>query len=398
MGQFEVFWYSHHLFILFFFFLLVHGAGFRNPNFWKWFLLPGMLYIIERLLRMYRARQDVVLLSVTDMKPNVFSLEFAKEGVLQYEYKEGQYVFLCCPAISKVQWHPFTISSAPQEKTVTVHIKKQGPGSWTRELANYVSKMGPKDATYFELTRQGPGGLLPGKIMGPDGNPLFQIDGPHSAPTQHVSEYHTVMICGAGIGVTPVASTLKSVVLHRWKYYMGHCFPDNAYFFWVCAHNDIDSFRWLMRFIKDCEDEMFDMRAKNAKDMNQKRFEFHVYVTSVPNDAKPVEVVVDDEIGFWGVPREDRHLDKVRAPFNEEDIYRTMMCPAAHTQLGDLHIWKGRPQWDQRFQAVAAAHPRGDIGVAFCGNPQISRDLREMCAKYSDVDAGRIFKLHKENF
>lgn len=48
------------------------------------------------------------------MKPNVIALEFAKEGVLAAPYKEGQYLFLLCPYLSKIQWHPFTISSAPQ--------------------------------------------------------------------------------------------------------------------------------------------------------------------------------------------------------------------------------------------------------------------------------------------
>lgn len=397
-GQFEMFWYSHHGFVGFFAFLLLHGAKGWNPNFWKWFLLPGTLYFIERMLRVYRAKQDVVLLSVTNMKPNVFSLEFAKQGVFSSPYKEGQYIFLKCPTLSEIQWHPFTISSAPQEKTVTVHIKKQGHGSWTSELYNYLSAMGPANATYFELTRQSEQGLIPGKIQGPNGLPLLEIDGPHSAPTQHISEYNTVIVAGAGIGVTPVASTLKSVVLHRWKFFLGHCFPDNAYFFWVCAHNDIDSFRWLIRNIKDCQDEIYDMRAKNAKDMNQKRFEFHIFVTSVPKGQQPIDVVVDDDIGFWGRPREDRHIDKIRAPFTELDLYKTLKCPSGHTVLGDVQVWEGRPKWDERFLSVVGAHPKGDIGVAFCGNPFVGKDLKEMCFKHSSLEQERIFKLHKENF
>lgn len=397
-GHFEIFWYNHHFFVGFFFMLLLHGAGGWGPNFWKWVLGPGLLYIIERLLRMYRARQPVVLLSVTNMKPNVFALEFAKEGVLASEYKEGQYMFICCPRLSKIQWHPFTISSAPQEKSVTLHIRKQKPGSWTYELSQYLSAMGPASAVYYEFTRQTVKGVVPGKILGPDGNPIFQIDGPHSAPTQHVSEYDHVMIIGAGIGVTPVASTLKSVTMHKWKYYMGKCHPDHAYFFWACSHSEIDSFRWLIRTIKDAEDEVYDMRAKTPKDMSQKRFEFHIFVSSVPKGQKPIDVVVDDEVGFWGVPKPADYLDKVRAPFSEADLYRAMMCPEPHSVFGDIHIWAGRPRWSERFAAVAAAHPSGDIGVAFCGNPGIANDLQTCCYKYSSLEERRFFKLHKENF
>lgn len=58
------------------------------------------------------------------------------------------------------------------------------------------------------------------------------------------------MIVGAGIGVTPVAATLKSIVFHRWKFFIGQCFPDHAYFMWVCGYPDIDAFRWLIRTLK----------------------------------------------------------------------------------------------------------------------------------------------------
>jgi len=50
------------------------------------FLGPGALYVLERLLRIKRANQRVVILSCTIMD-DVFSLEFAKEGVFSEAYK-----------------------------------------------------------------------------------------------------------------------------------------------------------------------------------------------------------------------------------------------------------------------------------------------------------------------
>lgn len=139
-----------------------HGKDGLNPNFWKFFLGPGILYLLERLLRFYRATLPVPVLSVTLMD-EVISLEFEKQGVFEEPYREGQYIFIQAPSISRIQWHPFTISSAPQEKTVTVHIRIQGEGSWTRNLATYVGAMGPKDRSYFVLDRQGANGKIPGK-------------------------------------------------------------------------------------------------------------------------------------------------------------------------------------------------------------------------------------------
>lgn len=35
-GQFEIFWYSHHCFVLFFILILFHGNGGINPHYWMY--------------------------------------------------------------------------------------------------------------------------------------------------------------------------------------------------------------------------------------------------------------------------------------------------------------------------------------------------------------------------
>ncbi len=44
------------------------------------------------------------------------------------------------PAVSLVQWHPFTVSSAPSDETRTFHIKDMGAGTWTHDLATLVTR------------------------------------------------------------------------------------------------------------------------------------------------------------------------------------------------------------------------------------------------------------------
>jgi predicted ferric reductase len=53
-------------------------------------------------------------------------------------YKTGQYVFLNFPQLSLFQWHPFSISSGPDEVTGEVHIK--GLGGHTMELVERCGK------------------------------------------------------------------------------------------------------------------------------------------------------------------------------------------------------------------------------------------------------------------
>jgi hypothetical protein len=56
-----------------------------------------------------------------------------------------------------------------------------------------------------------------GKDIGPDGSQLIRIDGPHSAPAQHYGTYHTVMLVGAGIGLTPSAAIIRAILRYKWK-------------------------------------------------------------------------------------------------------------------------------------------------------------------------------------
>lgn len=113
-GHFEIFWATHMLFPFFWLSCLFHAdqPG-KTTNFPFWFALPGSIFLFERMYRVYKAQSVVKLLSVTHMQSNVVAIAVDKSGPLK-EYCEGQYAFLMCPAISNFQWHPFTISSAPQ--------------------------------------------------------------------------------------------------------------------------------------------------------------------------------------------------------------------------------------------------------------------------------------------
>jgi hypothetical protein len=148
----------------------------------------------------------------------------------------------------------------------------------------------------------GGGGGYPFVSVEVDGDHMYVLGNGtlthNSAPTQHIGEYSTVIVVGAGIGATPVSSTLKSIVHHTWRLNIGQCFPASAYFVWVCAYRDVDAFRWLIRTIKEACDEVTHMRA-NGQSMAGKNFAVHIFLTSAPKNAKPVNVVVDDEIGEW---------------------------------------------------------------------------------------------------
>jgi NADPH oxidase len=60
---------------------------------------------------------------------NVLELQMRKRG---FSMEVGQYIFVNCPSISFLEWHPFTLTSAPEEEFFSVHIR--AAGDWTRNL------------------------------------------------------------------------------------------------------------------------------------------------------------------------------------------------------------------------------------------------------------------------
>ena len=66
------------------------------------------------------------------------------KGVKPIDYMEGHYLYLCCPAVETSTWnqfqefHPFTISSAPDEPVLEVNIRVMpSPYAWTNKVTRY---------------------------------------------------------------------------------------------------------------------------------------------------------------------------------------------------------------------------------------------------------------------
>ncbi|KAH3836685.1 hypothetical protein DPMN_110057 [Dreissena polymorpha] len=79
-------------------------------------------------------------------KSDVLGLTFKCPS--NFEYKSGQWVRIACLELGKSEYHPFTLTSAPNEQHLSHHIRAVGP--WTinmrktYEVNNRVDKPFPK--------------------------------------------------------------------------------------------------------------------------------------------------------------------------------------------------------------------------------------------------------------
>ena len=56
-----------------------------------------------------------------------------------FSYGPGDYIFIQIPTIAKYEWHPFTISSAPEQQGfLWLHIRSVG--TWTKKLYEFFDK------------------------------------------------------------------------------------------------------------------------------------------------------------------------------------------------------------------------------------------------------------------
>ena len=78
--------------------------------------------------------------------------------------------------------------------------------------------------------------------------PRIIIDGPYGSPSQGLYDYGTVLCCGTGIGITPFASFLRSVI-HRSR--NGQMNDKKIYFIWIA--NQIQCFEWFDDLLGEVE-------------------------------------------------------------------------------------------------------------------------------------------------
>ncbi|KAL4166232.1 hypothetical protein KRP22_013497 [Phytophthora ramorum] len=164
-------------------------------------------------------------ISVSARPGDIVQIQFPrvrKDTGEEFRYEAGQYALLCVPAISSLQWHPFTISSSPHESMVTFHIKALG--DWTQKLraivagdeANSSSRGGTAAASFDVL------------VDGPYGSVSIDIESPNT--------YSHFVLFSGGIGVTPMRSIMN------WLHYEvnneGRASVERVHFVWSVRDRD----------------------------------------------------------------------------------------------------------------------------------------------------------------
>ncbi|KAN0093404.1 Ferric reductase NAD binding domain containing protein [Tylopilus felleus] len=390
---FEAFWYTHHLAFFFFIALYSHATGCFvrdsvNPDYistfpfystqhclgyesWRFIIWPAIVYFAERMYREYRARRATRLSTVLVHPSGAMELRIIKPS---FKYTAGQWLLIQVPEISGFQWHPFTITSAPEDPYVSIHIRQVG--DWTHALGERLG-CGPSvvaamtTAAMKGVEKDGAqGGRSRGNYVELDPTsltrplPQVRIDGPYGAPTVDVFNNEVAVLIGAGIGVTPFVSILKHIWYRQKKGDIGSL--SRVEFFWVCRH--APSFGWFQTLLQQIEDAQFDPNF----------LRINIYLTQKVDENMLWNIAVNDAAEY-------DPLTQLRA--------RTMF---------------GRPDWKSVYRRIREAIEIGQylpgntgqaktkVGTYFCGPGALGRTIREATLQHTSKNV--VFTFAKEHF
>ncbi|KAI8531130.1 hypothetical protein RHMOL_Rhmol11G0113600 [Rhododendron molle] len=184
--QFEIFYYTHHLYIVFLVFFLFHGG---DRHFYMVF--PGIfLFALDKLLRIIQSRPETCILSARLFPCNAIELVLPKDPRLKYA--PTSVIYMKIPSISKLQWHSFSVSSSSSvdENTMSVIVKCEG--GWTSSLYNMVQTELGSDADRMKC--------IP-----------VAVEGPYGPTSLDFLRYDSLLLVAGGIGITPFLSILQEV-------------------------------------------------------------------------------------------------------------------------------------------------------------------------------------------
>lgn len=335
--SFRGFWLTHHLYILMYILIILHGSFglIQLPKFHVYLSVPAIVFIGDSLISLSRKKREISVIKAELLPSDVTFLKFQRPN--DFEYKSGQWVRIACLSLGTNEYHPFTLTSAPHEDTLSLHIRAAGP--WTTRLREMYS---------------------PQSIVELGSYPKIYLDGPFGEGHQEWNKYEVSVLVGGGIGVTPFSSILKDLVFKSSVNTKIMC--KKIYFIWITRTQR--HFEWLTDIIREVEEND-----------EHNLVSVHIYITQFAEkfDLRTTMLYICE-----------RHFQRV--------LNRSLF-----TGLRSITHF-GRPQFVPFFISLQEVHPEvKKVGVFSCGPPGMTKNVEKACQILNRRDQTQ-FTHHFENF
>ncbi|MCD9560932.1 hypothetical protein HAX54_019795 [Datura stramonium] len=215
--NFELFFYTHQLYVVFAVFLAMHVGDFI-------FMMAGagiFLFMLDRFLRFFQSRKTVDILSATCFPCGTVELVISKPANLHYNALG--WIFLQIRELSWLQWHPFSVSSSPLDGKHHLAILIKVLGDWTEKLKGNILNLSVEQSETEPLLQHSR------KITA-------SVEGPYGHESPYHLTYENLILVAGGIGISPFLAILSDI-LHRVND-SRPCLPRNILIVWAIKNSD----------------------------------------------------------------------------------------------------------------------------------------------------------------
>jgi predicted ferric reductase len=319
-SHFEKFFWLHYSYVPFYVFCALHSpvVGLRLV------LTAVALFVLDRLARLFwglwMRRTAGVIVKGDDMLCVLIPRHpFAK-------YEVGSYVFVNFIGIAFWEWHPFTLSSGPNDDLLEIHIK--GLGDHTKQLIERA------------------------KARGPEARFWVRVDGPYGHVTFDHRRFAYVLLVGTGVGVTPCIAALKDIYRVRMSEAMRKAKPQQnaaqvVHLVWSCKSPQ--HLEWFIDVLKSCIEKV----SKEESRYPQLIIDIYVSESSDKNpwDTAKWPEVVNGAVLHGGIKV---HIGRVAA---EKSMTKAVKTMKKHKIESGLTIACGLTEvvnnfWDEAVRAT----------------------------------------------
>ncbi|KAJ1271177.1 hypothetical protein BS78_06G108900 [Paspalum vaginatum] len=206
---FELFFYTHQLYVIFIVFLALHVGDFIFS------MSAGavFLFMLDRFLRFWQSRTKVDIISATCRPCGTVELMFSKPASLRYNALS--FIFIQVRELSFLQWHPFSVSSSPMDGKYHISVLIKVLGTWTEKLRSIISDAQEQNGSDSELQC--------GRITA-------CVEGPYGHESPYHLMYENLILVAGGIGISPFLAILSDII-HRIEEGK-QCMPKNVLVLW----------------------------------------------------------------------------------------------------------------------------------------------------------------------
>ncbi|PNT01102.1 hypothetical protein POPTR_015G083200v4 [Populus trichocarpa] len=186
--RFEIFYYTHHLYIVFLIFFLFHAG---DRHFYSVF--AGIfLFGLDKLLRIVQSRPETCVLSARIFLFPDKAIELTLPKDPRLKYTPTSVIYMKIPSISKFQWHPFSITSSSNLDDHTMSVVVKCNGGWTSTFYDVIQAELDSDT--------GSMSCMP-----------VSIEGPYGPASLDFLRHDSLLMIAGGAGITPFLSILKEI-------------------------------------------------------------------------------------------------------------------------------------------------------------------------------------------